>query len=29
MAWLKKQQALDQPKAFIPHCYIDTFRLDQ
>lgn len=27
-AWLKKQQALQQPRTFIPHCFIETFRLD-
>jgi len=27
-AWLKKQQALEQPRAFIPQCFIDTCRLD-
>ena len=25
-AWLKKQQALQQPRTFIPHCFIETFR---
>lgn len=29
MAWLKKQQAREQPKAFIPHCFIETFGPDQ
>ena len=24
-AWLKKQQALAQPRKFIPHCFIETF----
>lgn len=28
MAWLKKQQAKEQPKKFIPHCYIEGFSLD-
>jgi len=23
-AWLKKQQALAQPRKFIPHCFIET-----
>jgi len=23
-AWQKKQQTLEQPKAFIPHCFIET-----
>jgi AraC-like DNA-binding protein len=27
-AWLKKQQSLQQPRSFIPHCFIDHFRLD-
>lgn len=29
MAWLKKQQARDQPKRFIPHCFIESYMLDQ
>ena len=29
MAWLKKQKAIEQPKAFIPHCFIESYRLDQ
>jgi AraC-like DNA-binding protein len=29
MAWLKKQQAKEQPKRFIPHCFIDSYKLDQ
>ena len=29
MAWLKKQQAREQPKKFIPHCFIDSYKLDQ
>lgn len=29
MAWLKKQQAKEQPKRFIPHCFIQSYRLDQ
>jgi len=28
MAWLKKQQAKEQPKRFIPHCFIESYRLD-
>lgn len=28
MAWLKKQKAVEQPKAFIPHCFIESYRLD-
>jgi len=28
MAWLKKQQAKEQPKKFIPHCFIETYKLD-
>lgn len=27
-AWLKKQQSLQQPRSFVPHCFIETFRLD-
>ena len=27
-ALLKKQQAEQQPRSFIPHCFIDPFRLD-
>ena len=27
-AWLKKQQALQQPRTFIPHCFIETYRMD-
>ena len=29
MAWLKKQKAIEQPKAFIPHCFIESYKLDQ
>jgi AraC-like DNA-binding protein len=29
MAWLKKQQAKDEPKRFIPHCFIESYKLDQ
>jgi AraC-like DNA-binding protein len=29
MAWLKKQQAKEQPKKFIPHCFIESYQLDQ
>lgn len=29
MAWLKKQQAKRQPKRFIPHCYIESYKLDK
>jgi YesN/AraC family two-component response regulator len=29
MAWLKKQEAKQQPKKFIPHCFIDSYKLDQ
>jgi AraC-like DNA-binding protein len=29
MAWLKKQKAKEQPKAFIPHCFIESYKLDQ
>ncbi len=28
MAWLKKQETLKQPKRFIPHCFIEGYRLD-
>ena len=28
-ALLKKQKAKEQPKAFIPHCFIETFNLDK
>src|SRR5882757_5187265 len=28
MAWLKKQEALKQPKKFIPHCFIEGYKLD-
>jgi hypothetical protein len=28
MAWLKKQQAKEQPKRFIPHCFVEGYRLD-
>ena len=28
-AWLKKQQALRQPRTFIPHCFLETYRPDQ
>ncbi|MGZ3851682.1 MAG: helix-turn-helix domain-containing protein [Flavisolibacter sp.] len=29
MAWLKKQQAKEQPKRFIPHCFIESYGLDK
>jgi AraC-like DNA-binding protein len=29
MAWLKKQETLKQPKKFIPHCFIESYKLDQ
>jgi hypothetical protein len=29
MAWLKKQEAKQQPKKFIPHCFIDSYKLDK
>jgi len=29
MAFLKKQQAKEQPKKFIPHCFIESYKLDQ
>ncbi len=28
MAWLKKQQAKDQPKKFIPHCFIEVHNMN-
>jgi AraC-like DNA-binding protein len=28
MAWLKKQEAKQQPKKFIPHCFIESYKLD-
>ena len=28
MAWLKKQQAKEQPKKFIPHCFIEGHSLE-
>ena len=27
-AWLRKQQTKEQPKKFIPHCFIERFRLE-
>jgi AraC-like DNA-binding protein len=29
MAWLKQQQSKDQPKKFIPHCFLETYKLDE
>jgi len=29
IAWLKKKLASEQPKKFIPHCYIDSYKLEQ
>ena len=29
MAWLKKQQAKEQPKEFIPHCFIESYKLGE
>jgi len=29
MAWLKKQKAKEQPKAVIPHCFIEGYKLEQ
>src|SRR5262249_6283146 len=29
MAWLKKQKAKQQPKSFIPHCFIESYNLDK
>jgi AraC-like DNA-binding protein len=28
MAWLKKQEALKQPKKFIPHCFTEGYKMD-
>jgi AraC-like DNA-binding protein len=28
MAWLKKQQAKEQPKSVIPHCFIEGYKLE-
>jgi len=27
-AWLKKQQVREQPRSFIPQCFIDSYRID-
>jgi len=29
LAYLKKKLAKEQPKKFIPHCFIETFKLDK
>lgn len=29
MAWLKQQQLKQQPKKFIPHCFIEGYQLDK
>jgi len=29
MAWLKKQETKEQPKKFIPGCFIDSYGLDK
>ena len=29
MAWLKKQQAKAQPMKFIPHCFIESYKLEE
>ena len=29
MAWLKQQQVKEQPKQFIPHCFIDGYQLEK
>lgn len=29
IAWLKKKLAQEQPKRFIPHCFIDQYRLGE
>ncbi len=28
IAYLKKQLAQQQPKSFIPHCYVETYKID-
>src|SRR5580765_3866833 len=28
MAWLKKQKTKEQPKTAIPHCFIESYKLD-
>jgi AraC-like DNA-binding protein len=28
MAWLKKQRTKEQPKTAIPHCFIESYKLD-
>lgn len=29
IAWLKKKLAKEQPKRFVPHCFIDQFKLGE
>jgi AraC-like DNA-binding protein len=29
IAYLKKKLATEQPKSFIPHCFIDSYKLDK
>ena len=29
MAWLKKQQQKQQPRKFIPHCFLECYKLDK
>ena len=29
IAYLKKQLAQQQPKSFIPHCYVETYNIDE
>lgn len=29
MAWLKQQQVKEQPKKFIPHCFIEGYQLEK
>ena len=29
MAWLKKKQEKEQPKKFIPHCFIESYKLSE
>ena len=29
MAWLKKQQQKQQPRKFIPHCFLESYKLDK
>jgi AraC-like DNA-binding protein len=29
MAWLKKQETIQQPKKYIPHCFIENYNLGE